>query len=580
MTFRITASISDLVIEFKVKAMFNRFLQRYGKKEKAILQALIASLFITGMLAFWRQFGTTLEFLELYSRDWMFQFKKDAAPDSRVLIVGITEKDIQTYGYPIPDKTIAELLTTLNQANPQTIGLDIIRDVPLGGGQAEQAQLINVLQRQPSTFVVCRVGTEVDPGYPPPPEISKYQVGISNLPVDTGGIIRRGLLGVVPPPLPDRDPTDLCQDPDEPLFSLGFQTAQQYLANAGIATEITAREEIKFGDVIIPPLVPTSGGYLQADTGGYQVLLQFPLGSQGPQQVSLTEALSKDIDQDLIQDRIIFIGYVAESVKDIYSTPFNSRRPKNLPMPGVVIHAQLASQILGHVLDGQPLPWFLPDWAEILWIWVWAFAGGLIAAFIRHPLMITASTLVMLGLGGGIALASFALGGWVILATPILAYGFTLTGVTLIDRYSQPVSKQIKEFLKIDIDIDQAKVKAQVKEIEESEAFETIKQASKRLREKRHSSSTTPETIHQSKTPAAENGLPADSNQPADSNETENSDTSQGLAGEAAPSSNSEETSNPPNGADNYFDQLRQQGSQLRHRKNNRNQASADPDAD
>ena len=40
--------------------MFNRFLQRYGKKEKAILQALIASLFITGMLAFWRQFGTTL----------------------------------------------------------------------------------------------------------------------------------------------------------------------------------------------------------------------------------------------------------------------------------------------------------------------------------------------------------------------------------------------------------------------------------------------------------------------------------------------------------------------------------------
>jgi len=110
MTFRITASISDLVIEFKVKAMFNRFLQRYGKKEKAILQALIASLFITGMLAFWRQFGTTLEFLELYSRDWMFQFKKDAAPDSRVLIVGITEKDIQTYGYPIPDKTIAELL--------------------------------------------------------------------------------------------------------------------------------------------------------------------------------------------------------------------------------------------------------------------------------------------------------------------------------------------------------------------------------------------------------------------------------------------------------------------------------------
>jgi CHASE2 domain-containing sensor protein len=573
MTFRITASISDLVIAFKGKAMFNRFLQGYGKKEKAILQALIASLFITGMLASWRQFGTTLEFLELYSRDWMFQFKKDAPSDSRFLIVGITEKDIQTYGYPIPDKTIAELLTTLNQGNPQTIGLDIIRDVPLGGGQAEQAQLINVLQQQPSTFVVCRVGTDVDPGYPPPPEISKFQVGISNLPVDTGGIIRRGLLGVVPPPLPDQDADNLCQDPTEPLFSLGFQTAQQYLANVGIAAEITAREEIKFGDVIIPPLVPTSGGYLQADTGGYQVLLQFPLGSQGPQQVTLTEALNKDIDQDLIQDRIIFIGYVAESVKDIYSTPFNSRRPTNLPMPGVVIHAQLASQLIGHVLDEQPLPWFLPDWVEILWIGAWALVGGLIAAFIRHPLMITASTLVMLGLCGGIALVSFSLGGWVILATPILAYGFTLTGVTLIDRYAQPVSKQIKEFLKIDIDIDQAKVKAQVKEIEESEAFETIKQASKRLREKRHSASTTSEAINQSEAPKAENSLPAESS------ETENPNSVQSLADEAAASSN-EETSNNPNGADDYFDHLRQQGSQLKRRKNNRNEGNPNPDAD
>ena len=99
--------------------------------------------------------------------------------------------------------------------------MDIIRDVPLGGGQAEQAQLINVLQRQPSTFVVCRVGTEVDPGYPPPPEISKYQWAFLTCLWTRGALFRRGLLGVVPPPLPDRDPTDLCQDPERATFFPG-----------------------------------------------------------------------------------------------------------------------------------------------------------------------------------------------------------------------------------------------------------------------------------------------------------------------------------------------------------------------
>jgi adenylate cyclase len=579
MTFRITASISDLATAFKVKAMFNRFLQGYGRKEKAILQALIASLLITGGLAFWRQVGTTLEFLELYSRDWLFRFKQDPSPDSRFLVVGITEQDIQTYGYPIPDSTIAELLTTLNQANPQTIGLDIIRDVPLGGDKADQDRLIQVIEQQPNTFVVCRVGTEIDPGYPPPPGISASHLGVSNLPADTGGIIRRGLLGLVPPPLPDRDPDNPCQNPNEPKFSLGFQTAKQYLANAGISVNITAQEEIQFGEVVIPPLAPTSGGYLQADTGGYQMLLQFPLGAQGPQQVTLTEVLTQAVGQEVLQDRIILIGYVAESVKDIYSTPFNSRRQNILPMPGVVIHAQIASQIIGHATGEQPLNWYLPNGLEILWIWIWAFSGGLMAAFIRNPFIIVAGTFAVLGLCGGIAFASFSVGGWVILATPILAHGFTLTGVLLIDRYAQPVSKQIKDFLKIDIDIDHAKVNAEVEKIEGSEAFESIKQTGQRLRAKRHNNGKVSEATGQPNPSTSEPNL-AQSEAQESSNPSPNLFEAKNSTSQSPETPTSDGTSNNPDDLNNYFDQIRQKGSQMKQQKHNQSQENLGSDTD
>ena len=447
--------------------------------------ALATSLVVTASFWGWRQVGTSLEALELYARDRMIRLNADAPPDPRLLVVGVTEADIQQYRQPLPDTVVADALTRLAQAQPRAIGLDIIRDISQGEGQA---QLLQVLQQNPSIVVVCKVGSVDEIGYPPPPGIAKDRLGFSNLPPDPGGVVRRGLLGAVSPPLPGDLPQNPCQDPQEPIFSLGFQLARQYLAVEGIPLTFTATDEIQLGDVVLPPLTPTDGGYQRADTGGYQMLLQYRSGDRIAEQVTLNDLLNNQVEPEQIRDRIVLIGYVAESAKDLFTTPYSGGQQNNRPMAGVVIHAQLVSQLLRTVLDGEPLPWFWPQWAEILWVWGWALLGGAIGAALRHPLALGAITLGATGLCLGLGYLAFLQGGWLLVATPVLALGTTQAGFMLVDRYAQTLSRQIKGLLKLNIEIDEAEKARDVEEIAQSDYFQQLQQTGQRLKRERASS--------------------------------------------------------------------------------------------
>lgn len=92
---------------------------------------LIAAPSVAGLLIGLRLAGL-LQGLELAALDEFFRLRPKEPVDSRIVIVGINEPDIQKVGqWPISDAMLAKLLETLKQQKPRAIGLDLYRDLPV-----------------------------------------------------------------------------------------------------------------------------------------------------------------------------------------------------------------------------------------------------------------------------------------------------------------------------------------------------------------------------------------------------------------------------------------------------------------
>ncbi|HEY9622877.1 MAG TPA: CHASE2 domain-containing protein, partial [Crinalium sp.] len=446
-----------------------------------ILTSTVVTLSVIGV----RQLGA-LQSLELTTYDQMLRLRHDPGPDDRLLVVAITENDIRRSNeHPLPDATVAKLLQTLEQHHPRAIGLDVIRDVPIGSGRDELTQ---TFQKSDRIIGVCKFPDALSPGYPPPPGLSADLTSFADLPPDSGGVLRRALL-IATPPAPaegSASATDagVCSNSDYPLGSFALSLASRYLKDDGIEPELTEAEDLKLGPVLFKRLEPGTGPYKNAELNGYQILLNYRSPNQVAPQVTLTDVLSGKVDPNLIKDRVVLVGYTAPSVHDEFTTPYTVQQ-RNGPMPGVVAHAQIVSQLLSAVAGERSLFWFMPQWGEWLWILGWSVTGGIMAWRVRHPLILGLSLSVALGLGTGICFGILTQTGWIPLVPPALALIGTAGGVLLFDRFdkaAQAIYKGIKGFLKIDIDIDEAKKEEQVAQITDSTYFQFLEQRADELR--------------------------------------------------------------------------------------------------
>jgi adenylate cyclase len=452
----------------------------------AIRAVLLASTLITTVTIGARQFGI-LQPLELAGFDQFVRSQPDEPPDPRLLIVGITEEDIRSRKeYPLTDQTVLQLLEKLEQHEPQAIGLDIIRDVPIGSGRAA---LLEHMQQSDRLVAVCKVGDQNAAGFPPPEGLEIDQIGSANLGVDPDGILRRALLTLVPLQSQNSSatPVSLCDDPNETIPYFGLQLALRYLEARGIEMQLTDRDEnIQLDSVVFQPLKRKVGPYRSAEVDqdqGYPLLIRYRAVRQVATEVSLTDLLQNKVDPSQIKDRIVLVGYVARSVKDEVNTPYGHKQ--NMPpMPGVVAHAQVVSQILSAVLDDRSLFWFWQSWMEDLWIWAWALAGAALAWWIRRP------WLLLLALTGGlttlgiICYGLFLQAGWIPLFPPVLAFLFTAGSIILFTRgVVQAIYEGVKGFLKLDIEIDVEKKEREVAEIIETDYFRQLKTKSEKLRQ-------------------------------------------------------------------------------------------------
>lgn len=378
---------------------------------------LLTSLLVTVGVMSVRYLGG-FQALELWAFDQLLRLRPAEPPDPRLLLVTITEQDVQQQnaqerrGASLSDRALAQLLEKLRPHQPRVVGLDLYRDFPIDPASGLAAQL----QQTPQFVAVCEVGNELGEsgGTKPLEGIPSERLSFSDLPIDPDGVVRRQILGMA------AAPDSFCVTDT----ALSFRLAERYLAMQGVQTTRDATGTVQMGETRFPQLRPDSGGYHQLDALGYQVMLNYRNGDPPADQVTLGEILSGALDAQLahlVRDRIVLIGTVAPSFKDDFLTPYSQSDPMQ-KMPGVAVQAQMTSQLLSAVLDQRPLLRSLPRWGEAVWVWGWAVVGGGLVLICRSPLTTGLAGVGAVVVLGGISYGLLLQGLWL----PILPTAFVV----------------------------------------------------------------------------------------------------------------------------------------------------------
>ena len=376
--------------------------------------------------------------------DQYMRLRPPESHDDRIAIVGIDEADLQNLETAIiPDGIYAKLLEKLVAQQPKAIGLDVYRDLPVEPGHRD---LVRIFESTPNLVGIQKVAGE--PGIqavaPPPALKKKGQVGANDLIFDSDRKIRRGLI--------------YLSAEGETVYSFALHLALHYLEDRGIAPQpLEGETDIwQLGQKIFAPFEANDGGYVRADAGGYQILLNYRGASGHFDTVSLTDILEDRVPPDWGRDRVILIGYVAESSNDLFYTPYSSNLLESpQPLAGVEIHAQLTSQIISAALNNRVL---LQNWSELqewLWIFWWSGVGATLRWQSRYigekRIFLWFNSVSFLVAGGTLLVSTYLafLGGWWLPVVPAFLGlgGAVLAIVVYVAKTAEDIRKIFGRYL-------------------------------------------------------------------------------------------------------------------------------------
>ena len=404
---------------YQHKPIENKAIKRV-KLTSILASSAIATMAVIGL----RSLGM-LQSWELKAFDYLSQKLPPESGDKRILIIGADERDISSdkYGYPISDRTLAELIDKLQQHQPAAIGVDIFRDFPITADRSQSQSDLTKYWQQPNVISVCLgddLNNSVASPYKSPPE----QVGFGNIYDDlqiTNGKddnVRRYLLSRSDNPLSE---TSNCTT----NYSFALQLALSYFYHHDIPVN-TVENNWLFGSEVVERLVNNSAGYQKFDDRGNQLLIFYRRIPQLAQQVTIRDILeeSATFDPSWIKDRIVLIGVTAKSVPDVHDTALGEIR-------GLHLYGHVISQLVSAVEGDRPLIWWLPFWGDWLWIGCWSIGSGLIIGLGRNYLersLTIAGCLIVLS---GVCWLVLIRGGWLAYIPGVIAIVVTTFGVCL-----------------------------------------------------------------------------------------------------------------------------------------------------
>ena len=379
-----------------------------------------SSIGITGLVVLVR-FFKLLQPLELGFYDYLIRLRSDSKPIDKVLVVKATDRDIyaqykakESVSGSFSNETLTKVLEKVEELNPVAIGLDIYRDnISLDRNKHKTLKQYYGAKNS-KLFTVCKAAYQESPEVVPPPHAHQEQVGFSDFSFDSDGTLRRYTLAYDASKNEQASSESKCTT----NFSLGLLLANEYLKKKGIELQIKEEEKqitpliskkycLKFtnnqGDKVMFPIFQRyMGGYQNVENSTRcQVLINYQRkelmeysseNRNNAEAITVENLLHGNFPEKEYQNRIVLIGSFAyNTVKDYWKTPYTFSA--GVEMPGVVIQAQIANQIINSVLSdagSRSLIWVLPQWQSIqwgdfLWIWAWSLAGGFLVWWWRSP---------------------------------------------------------------------------------------------------------------------------------------------------------------------------------------------------
>ncbi len=408
---------------------WDSYLLKWFCLHKSILVILFIAHFMASSIWLLKEQGF-LQPLELYGYDGLLTWQpRETNIDSRITLVWLEDEDQRLYGWPLADKELLSVFQKLQSHQPLIIGLDIYRDSPVPRNSTYYTALIDWLKQQSNIILIKKFRDEQGKFVRALPEFEhSHKISFNDLTVDSGGLIRRGLLY-----LSDGERT-------YEAFSLKLALAFFFKHKIKITSNPANSSELILGKTILSPLDANFGGYVNADTGGFQFMLDYPAAPSEFNHLNIRDILKDNIDTNLIRDKIVIIGVRAEGTPDFLYTPFGRWIAGDERVAGAAVHAYIVSQLLNIATDvSQPLQ-SLSDTQESLWLWL--------TVLLAAVLMLSAHSMWFVGImmvGGNaliiaISFVAFQSGLWITMASPLL--GFSLTMVTSLIYLSNQEKQQ------------------------------------------------------------------------------------------------------------------------------------------
>lgn len=146
---------------------------------------LVTSLGVTALVWGVRELKW-LQSWELKAYDQMLRSRPAEPPDSRILLVTITEEDLAKKSWTLADDTINRLLAKLASYQPRVIALNLYRP--------EQKNLGMGLENPTNIISACLSSSMGRSEIPPPPNFPPENIGYNDVisDIESDQVVRRG----------------------------------------------------------------------------------------------------------------------------------------------------------------------------------------------------------------------------------------------------------------------------------------------------------------------------------------------------------------------------------------------------